>query len=50
MPSKNAIVKDHYNLLGFVYDKHKNAWLLPVDEYIEKNTFIAKTGDYVNTD
>jgi FkbH-like protein len=46
--AKNAIVKDHFSALGFVYDKQQNVWSLSVDEYIEKNTFITKLITYVN--
>ena len=44
--AKNGLVKDHYQKLGFAQGPEKNTWILSVEDYQPKQTFITKTTDY----
>jgi FkbH-like protein len=44
--AKNGLVKEHYSLLGFQQCAEKKAWLLDVNQYQPKQTFITKSNEY----
>lgn len=39
---KNGMVKEHYSNLGFVATDKENQWSLDVDQYVERECYIAK--------
>lgn len=44
--AKNGLVKDHYQQLGFAQGPERNTWILCIDDYQSKQTFITKTAHY----